>query len=59
VANMFGNLTRGETWVLSSKLISGAITSDEVLGGDQHDLTMELYDVVGDVQATWKTDDGQ
>jgi hypothetical protein len=57
MSKMFGGLTKQETSILASKLMSGAVTSDWTHGNGQHDLTMELYDVVGDVQENWKSGD--
>jgi len=50
---MFDALTNDETWILASKLTSGAETVARVAGGD-HDTCMEIFDVAGDVQANWK-----
>ena len=51
---MFDALTDGETHILVGKLMSGATTSDYAYGTDQHELTMELYGVVTDVQANYQ-----
>jgi hypothetical protein len=51
---MFDALTDCETHILVGKLMSGATTSDYAYGNDQHELTMELYGVVTDVQTNYK-----
>lgn len=50
---MFADLTRDETWILADKLTSGATMADRGPAPD-HDTSMEIYDVIGDVQANWK-----
>lgn len=49
---IFEALTYDETWILASKLTSGAIMSGHAVGGD-HATTMEIHDVTADVQANW------
>lgn len=50
---MFADLTRDETWILADKLTSGAsmVSHGPV---HAHDMCMEIYDVIGDVQANFK-----
>jgi hypothetical protein len=50
---IFEALTHDETWVLAQKLTSGATMAGYGVGGD-HDTCMEIFDVIGDVQANWK-----
>jgi hypothetical protein len=51
-SEMFSDLTHDETWLLSSKLISGSAMASRVI--HDHDLTMEIHDVTADVQANFE-----
>ena len=49
-SKIFDALTSTEDDVLASKLMAAAEAANHVGGRDNHDLVMETYDVVNDVQ---------